>query len=272
MFVEAAERSSFAGAAEALNVTQAAVSKQMATLEDRLDVTLFERRHRSVEVTSAGRAYLPVARQVLDLLAAGRDGAVSRAERHHLTVEVDYEFLDFVLAPRLSDLWQALPDTDVTFIPAAPGRQMPRSDLAITFGRPRAGAVEEERLCGFTVFPVAHPGLVATCKAPLAELPLLHDFDTYWWERFLAEANVSRPDQGAILGNGALAIRAAMAGQGLAIGDDVLCAGALQSGALVRVGDMSFPGREAYWLSVHPGLRSTGAVAAFRDWVLTLVR
>ena len=55
MFIEAAERASFAAAAEALNVTQAAVSKQMAGLEANLSTVLFERAHRSVTVTAAGR-------------------------------------------------------------------------------------------------------------------------------------------------------------------------------------------------------------------------
>ncbi|MEO1607249.1 MAG: LysR family transcriptional regulator [Pseudomonadota bacterium] len=267
MFVEAAERASFAGAAEALNVTQAAVSKQMANLEDRLDTSLFFRRHRSVIVTAAGRAYLPVAKRVLAMLEAGLEEVNSLSPRRTITVEVDYEFLDFVLTPRLGRLRSEMPDTDMTFVPTVPGRHVPQSDLAITYGHPRPGAASIKRLCGFTVFPVASPAILRTTVEPFRTLPLLQDVDTYWWDTFLRAENVARSDQGIILGNGALAIRAAMAGQGIAIGDNVLCADALKCGDLVRVGETNLPGRDDYWFSEHPDMQGDLIGERFQKWL-----
>ncbi|MEL6227255.1 MAG: LysR family transcriptional regulator [Pseudomonadota bacterium] len=267
MFVEAAERASFADAAEALNVTQAAVSKQMANLEDRLDTSLFVRRHRSVIVTAAGRAYLPVAKRVLAMLEDGLEDLNALPPRRTITVEVDYEFLDFVLTPRLGQLRSVMPGTDMTFVPTVPGRHVPQSDLAITYGHPRPGAASVKRLCGFMVFPVASPSLLRTTCEPFRTLPLLHDVDTYWWETFLRAENVARSDQGIILGNGALAIRAAMAGHGIAIGDDVLCADALECGDLVRVGETTFPGRDDYWFSEHPGMKGDLIGERFQKWL-----
>ncbi|WP_179954341.1 LysR family transcriptional regulator [Denitrobaculum tricleocarpae] len=267
MFVEAAERSSFAGAAEALNVTQAAVSKQMASLEDRLNISLFFRGHRSVGVTPAGQAYLPVAKRVLALLESGLDDATALSSRRSITIEVDYEFLDFVVTPRLDRLCAQLSETDVTFLPTVPGRHVPQSDLSITYGHPRPGRVSAERLCGFRVFPVASPFLLETTSDPLKELPLLHDVDSYWWNTFLQAENITRFDQGTVLGNGALAIRAAMAGQGIAIGDDVLCADALRRGDLVRVGGTALHGRDDYWVSEHPDMLGDPIAASFRKWL-----
>lgn len=267
MFVEAAERTSFAGAADTLNVTQAAVSKQMATLEDRLDTALFVREHRSVAVTAAGRAYLPIAKRVLALLEAGLDEATALSSRRAIKVEVDYEFLDLVVAPRLDRLRAEMPGTDITFVPTVPGRQVRQSDLAITYGHPRPGAALAERLCGFTVFPVISPSLLETTNDPFKTLPLLHDLDSYWWDAFLRAESVTRFDQGIVLGNGALAIRAAIAGHGIAIGDNVLCADALKSGDLVRVGKVTFSGRDDYWLSQHPDMQGDSIAVAFRNWL-----
>ena len=267
MFVEAAERESFAGAADALNVTQAAVSKQMASLEHRLATALFSRRHRSVVVTAAGRAYLPVARRVLALLEAGLNEASGLSARRAITVEVDIEFLDLVLAPRLLRLQAEIPDTDVTFVPTIPGRHKPQSDLAITYGHPRAGAASVGRLCGFTVFPVVSPSLLETSAKPFETLCLLHDVDTYWWDTFLHAEKVLRFDQGFVLGSGALAIRAALAGQGIAIGDNVLCCDALQRGDLVQIGTATFPGRDDYWISEHPNMQGDPVTAPLRNWL-----
>ncbi len=64
-FVAIAELGSFSRAAEALYLTQPAVSKRIATLEDKLDFTLFDRAGRSVGLTEAGRELLPRAKAIL---------------------------------------------------------------------------------------------------------------------------------------------------------------------------------------------------------------
>ena len=68
-FAAAAERESFTRAAEALNLTQAAVSQQIAALEKELDTQLFERRGRGVSLTAAGRRLYEYSCQILDLVA-----------------------------------------------------------------------------------------------------------------------------------------------------------------------------------------------------------
>jgi LysR family glycine cleavage system transcriptional activator len=62
---------SFTLAAEELHVTQAAVSYQVRQLEQVIGVKLFTRLHRNLILTDAARAYLPIVRQALDLLAKG---------------------------------------------------------------------------------------------------------------------------------------------------------------------------------------------------------
>ncbi|NIP85013.1 MAG: LysR family transcriptional regulator, partial [Planctomycetales bacterium] len=67
-FAEAAERESFTRAAGALELTQAAVSQQVAALERQLGVRLFQRQGRGVQLTDQGRELYDYARQILQLV------------------------------------------------------------------------------------------------------------------------------------------------------------------------------------------------------------
>lgn len=93
-FLEVAESGSFSLAAEKLHLTQPAVSKRVAQLEDQLDTALFDRIGRKVSLTEAGEALLPHARNVqLELQAAERSvrdlagevaGQLRLATSHHI--------------------------------------------------------------------------------------------------------------------------------------------------------------------------------------------
>ena len=93
-FVSVAERSSFSQAAERLHLTQPAVSKRIAMLEQELEVRLFDRIGRQVVLTEAGRTLLPRARRILVELEDGRralrnlsgqvSGTLTLATSHHI--------------------------------------------------------------------------------------------------------------------------------------------------------------------------------------------
>ncbi|ESQ83078.1 hypothetical protein AEAC466_14540 [Asticcacaulis sp. AC466] len=65
IFIAVAEREHLTRAAQALNLTQSAVSAAVAALEARYDVKLFDRVGRGIALTEAGRLFLPEARDVL---------------------------------------------------------------------------------------------------------------------------------------------------------------------------------------------------------------
>ncbi|WP_062011677.1 LysR substrate-binding domain-containing protein [Aureimonas sp. AU4] len=77
VFVAVAEREHVTEAAKALNLTQSATSAAIAALEERHDVRLFDRVGRRIELTEAGRLFLPEARAVL---ARAEDAGIVLAE------------------------------------------------------------------------------------------------------------------------------------------------------------------------------------------------
>ena len=93
-FIAIAELGSFSEAAERLHLTQPAVSKRIASLELQLNVRLFDRLGREVSLTEAGRALLPRAYQILNVLDDTRraltnlngeiSGRLTLATSHHI--------------------------------------------------------------------------------------------------------------------------------------------------------------------------------------------
>ncbi|MHA6494484.1 LysR family transcriptional regulator [Pseudomonas borbori] len=93
-FIAIAELGSFSDAAERLHLTQPAVSKRIASLEQQLNVRLFDRLGREVSLTEAGRALLPRAYQILNVLDDTRraltnlngeiSGRLTLATSHHI--------------------------------------------------------------------------------------------------------------------------------------------------------------------------------------------
>jgi DNA-binding transcriptional LysR family regulator len=120
-FLLVAETGSFSLAAQKLHLTQPAVSKRVAQLEDQLDAALFDRIGRTISTTEAGAALLPHARAVLLELQAAQQsvrdltgevqGRLRLATSHHIglhrlppvlsfyskafpAVQLDIEFMD----------------------------------------------------------------------------------------------------------------------------------------------------------------------------------
>src|SRR6202050_135074 len=101
-FEAAARSESFTRAAEELNVTQSAVSHQVKALEDALGLKLFHRERQRLILTGAGRDYLAVIRDALDLIAVGTERLLRRQESGVLTVSTSPDFAAKWLVNRLS--------------------------------------------------------------------------------------------------------------------------------------------------------------------------
>ncbi len=106
-FVRAAELGQLRHAADELGVTQQAVSKRIAALERALDVRLFTRTPRGVELTLDGQAFLPHARNIV----ANVDRAVTAIRRGSRALRIDVLGLRSAQAVVLHDYWRSHPGT-----------------------------------------------------------------------------------------------------------------------------------------------------------------
>lgn len=99
------EAGSFARAGEAMGLTQPAVSRAVARLEERVGIRIFNRTARAISLTDEGRLFYE---SVAPLLAGIEEAAVSAGKskaivRGRLRVNVDGTFGHYVLAPRLGE-------------------------------------------------------------------------------------------------------------------------------------------------------------------------
>lgn len=279
-FEVAARHLNFRLAAEELGVTQGAVAQQVRGLEADLRVKLFDRLPRSLALTDAGRAYQADVRRAFELLAEAT--ANLRPQPRHLTISVTPTFASKWLIPRLADFSAAHPDIDLRI--SASDRlanfQSDAVDLAVRYGRPPFGpGLTADLLFDQDLIVVASPDFLSRQGTPatagqVVGLPLLHDAHNFW-PQYLEQALGGPPTLGPRnirFNQTALAIDAALAGQGLALVARFFVEGDLAAGRLIQVFPASLQGSGSFYLVAPRKSRQPAALAAVRDWLLTAMR
>jgi LysR family glycine cleavage system transcriptional activator len=282
-----ARHASFTRAAEELHVTQSAVSHRVRALEAQLGAALFVRLGRRVALTEEGKALAAATREAFALL---RDG-VARLERSKrgtaLTVSCSPSFAIRWLVPRLPAFRARHPDLDVRI--AADDRLVDPGqdgiDCCIRYGPGRYPGVQHTRLSVERIAPVCSPVLLA--RGPrlskvddLAKHVLLHDEvlrdhpGRIGWRAWLEAAGARKvdPERGPRFSHAHMAIEAAIAGQGVALGRTTLVRRDLDEGRLVRPFALELESGLAYWLLTPRGQPLGPAVRAFRAWLADEIR
>ena len=282
-FEAAARHASLTRAAEELHVTPAAVSHQVRALEQWLEQPLFRRDGRRLKLTDAGKACLPGLVEGFDRLAEAV-AEVRRADgRRTLNVTATPSLVGKWLVPRLERFRAAWPDVDVRLSATVEVVDLAGSDvdLAIRFGSGRYPGMQVDLLFEEEVFPVCAPSLLngptpLREPADLAGHTLIHDDsirneetlpDWGMWLRAAGVRDVAT-DRGLRFSPAALAVQAAIDGQGVALGRRVLVADDLAAGRLVRPFELGIPARFAYFLVCTPRAAGLERVRVFREWLL----
>src|SRR5258705_3547667 len=115
-FEAAARHLSFTRAGEELFLTQSAVSRQIKELEGQLGVELFQRRHRALALTDAGKSFYASAAQVLTTMRAATDQLRVQAGKKGLSVTTTNSFAALWLIPRLARVTRTHPRIDLPSI------------------------------------------------------------------------------------------------------------------------------------------------------------
>ena len=134
-FEAAARHMSFAQAAAELNVTPAALSFQIKSLEEHLGAPVFRRLNRAVELPAEGQALRTGVHEGFDLITTAWRSARRQVQSNVLTVTAGPAFTAKVLAPRLFEFAQAHPDIDLRFSASLRIMDFVRDDIDATVRR-----------------------------------------------------------------------------------------------------------------------------------------
>lgn len=281
-FVEVGQRGSIKAAAEAMHVTSGAVSQQIRLLEDRAGVQLFTRERLGLRLTEAGAGVHPALLQAFEQIEKAVQTLDRIKARQTLTVSTVATFAASWLVPRLGRFNQRQPHIEVRVeaTSAVVDMRRDRVDVALRHGLGVYPGLHVTRLMAPVLVPVARPGLIprdAVIRTPQDCLnhPLLHDSDRADWPLWLAAHGVAadpRAERGTAFEDDFLLIRAAEAGQGLALVPSEYAADEIAAGRLVQVLDKPWPARFAYYVVTRPDATERPEVKAFVEWVMEEAR
>ena len=281
-FEAAARNLSFTKAADELNVTQAAISHQVKSLEEHLGLALFRRLNRRLVLTEAGQLYLPALREAFDAIAAGTARLRQDQDSGALHISVLPSLAAKWLLPRMSRFRDRHPEIDVMV--SANNKLIDFADgtfeLAIRYGRGQYPGLRTDLLLRDEVFPVCSPKLLEgphplRSPADLKHHTLLHDEvsrsdESPDWMSWLQAAGVENVDwrRGPGFSDSSMVVEAAAAGQGVALGHRWLAAADLESGRVVMPFGPVLPSLFAYYLVSPMALAERRRVRLFREWLL----
>ncbi len=280
-FVEVGQRGSIKAAAEALHVTSGAVSQQIRLLEERVGMPLFTRERQGLRLTEAGAMVHPALLGAFAQIASASQALEDMGGRQTLTVSTVATFAAAWLVPRLGRFNQRHPHIEVRVeaTSALVDLRRDRVDVALRHGLGDYPGLQVTRLMAPVLVPVASPALMAgqppiAAPADCLRYPLLHDTDRADWPLWLAahgaqdgSADAARALRGSAFEDDFLLIRAAEAGQGLALVPQLYAQEEIAAGRLVQVLDLPWPARFAYYLVARRDAATRPAVQAFMAWI-----
>jgi LysR family glycine cleavage system transcriptional activator len=277
-FEASARSESFTRGAEELCVTQAAVSQQVKALEEVLGVKLFERAHKRLSLTEAGREYLGGVREALDRIAIATEQLVQRRGSGVLTVSTSPDFAAKWLVPRIGRFAVAFPDIDLRISTTSSYVDLTREgvDLALRHGDGNWEGLDAEKLYvePEIVMPICSPRLVSgrqkiSTARDVLKFPLLRLDGWSTWSRWFEAADIAtRPVRGPTLGQASMLIDAAIDGQGIALARTSLAALDLLNGRLMVPIDVTLKTQKTYWIVYPKGALRFARVQKFKDWAL----
>jgi DNA-binding transcriptional LysR family regulator len=274
-FEAAGRHGSFLRAASELHVTHGAISRQVKLLEQHFEVDLFERRPRGVLLTEAGLRLLVALREAFDRIEEASID-LARADRPPPLVVACLATMSLRwLVPRLARFHARHPDVRLRLLTAAQEMDLERDglDLMIDVGRfDETGPHCVHAFAADEFGPVGSPELVAgaTTLHELARHTALHTATRpSLWDDWFAESGLGpvRFADAQVFDHMYLALQAAVAGMGVAIGPRLVVADDLRAGHLVApFGFVSRAGRAC--AAIHRAGRCRDPrVSAVIEWL-----
>lgn len=276
-----ARHGSVSRAATELFLTRSAISHQINALEQSLGFAVLERAGRGVALTYRGERYIHEVRRALGILEEAAHRSAGGEVAGRLRVSCTPGFAVYWLCHHLGAFHRAYPHVELSITAPRTADEVNArdADLFIAYGSGDWPDFTIEPITSLSYFPVCSPTLINAHGRPLtpddlAEVLLLHMSTHADWVQWLAAAGAHEVDgrRGVVFSEAPFAQEAAMAGQGVAIGDTFLSGDALARGLLVRPFDVTIESPRGYYLVARPERSQRPEVRAFSDWLLDELR
>ncbi|MDU9036645.1 LysR family transcriptional regulator [Pseudomonas corrugata] len=277
-FEAAARHESFTKAAQELSLTQGAICRQIASLEDFLSVELFRRSRRGVKLTEAGLSYSRRVATQLDAVERDTLSVMGHTGANVIELAVVPTFGTQWLLPRLKDFQQQHPEVTVNLT----NRTRPflfadtDFDAAIYFGDADWSGTESHKLMGENPMPVCSPALLGDrnnlTPQAIAELPLLQQTTRpYAWRQWFnaQDLNIARDLTGPRYELFSMLAQAAMHDMGIALIPPFLIQRELAEKRLVVANSNALSSIKAYYLMIPERKVESASLRAFRDWLVS---
>ena len=279
-FEAAARPESFTAAANELDLTQSAVSRQIRALEDLLGSPLFHREKQKVRLTVAGESYAKDIGEALKRISTATLNFRANPQGGTLNLAILPTFGIRWLAPRLPSFQLANPGISINLQTRLDRFDFDDDnvDAAIHYGDEDWPGAQLALLMHETVVPACSPKLLLQNEfyepADLVGAPLLHltSRPDAWENWFAAHGVKHKSPAGMLLDQFAMAAQAASSGLGVALLPRFLIQRELDSGELVVALEVPSTSDGAYYLA-WPSVRSSyPPLVAFRQWLAEEVR
>lgn len=271
----AARHLSFVKAAKELEVTQSAVSKQVALLEDYTGFQLFERRREGLALTLEGRelsqSVSPTFKQLSrSFTRLSRRNPGSRRLRLATVASFASEFL----VPRLSKFEAAHPDLQLELLTSDRIHDLAREDidLSIRYGPGRWSDVVSEQLSSSALLPVVSPGLLKRSDGDVEQLVRSHRriqvFLKDEWVDWTSNTGIETDESSEpyVMEHFLVASRAVVLGQGVAILPEILVRNNIDRGDMVQFSP-AVEWDQAFHLVYRTGAEKDAATRRMIDWL-----
>jgi DNA-binding transcriptional LysR family regulator len=282
-FEGVAKHLSFTAAANALLISQSALSRHVIALEKLIGTQLFERRPHALVLTKAGQLLLPAVMKSFDRLEYALDdirneGATSIRT---LRVQMPPSFAVHLAVPILRDFRRAAAEVEIDLVsPYGVGPPPGDVDVAVVYSKPTVTELVTDLLWQVHLSMLCHPSVAARNEGKslaefvesnelvhvrIADLPRHH-----LWQQFARQAGLSslNVERGLVFDTAVLAVQYALSGEGIALVDTYLFGDYIRSGRLIRPFDISLDDGFGYYLTTHPEALSDTAIALFRSWLI----
>jgi len=273
-FEAAARLGSFKAAAQELFVTAAAVSHQIRALESQLNVQLFERKTRLIELTPAGAELAPVLTDAFLDIRNTLENILS--EESTIIVSTTASFTTLCLVPILIEFYAAHPgfrvqlDTTTTPLDLIKER---RVDIAIRYGHGPYPGLDETKLLEGTFGAYVSPGMLDLSQG-LSGVTLI---ETAWqqnvlaeinWKSWLSAAGIQLADPNIVrFEEEQNVLQAAIAGQGVALASSTLVADMVRRNLLIPYQEKIQLKDAGYTALCLPEQRDTRKINTFLSWL-----